>query len=116
MEKQAFLEAELAKTTVTTGFPDSSTADEFKLITQIMQTRGARGSERDIFYVSQGGFDTHSNVDSGLISKLSTMNAALDSFVAELKVLGLWESTVVIEFSDFGRTLSPNSGAGSDRK
>ena len=41
------------------------------------------------------------------------MNAALEAFVEELKT-ELWESTVVLQFSEFGRTLSPNTGDGTD--
>ena len=38
----------------------------------------------------------------------------ISAFVDELKVLGLWESTVVVQYSDFARTLDPNSNDGSD--
>ena len=53
--KQDVLKAELDKTTVTTTFPESSTGEEFKMVTQIMQTAEARGSKRDIFYVDTTG-------------------------------------------------------------
>merc|ERR1719253_144404 len=42
------------------------------------------------------------------------MNAAIGAFVAELKALNLWEQTVLVQFSEFGRTLTPNTGKGSD--
>ncbi|KAL7542499.1 hypothetical protein ACHAXR_011825, partial [Thalassiosira sp. AJA248-18] len=139
--KQGVLKAELDQATTATQFPeDSGTADEFKVVTQIMQTAEARGSKRDIFYVSTGGetihccwgchsfflkpanmhfhfvtgFDTHSNEDARLIEKFTKMDAALKAFVDELKNLGMWESTVLVQFTEFGRTLDPNSGFGSD--
>ena len=48
-------------TTVTTLFPPEGEdiADQFKLVTRLMQTREFRGSKRDIFYVQDGGYDTH---------------------------------------------------------
>ena len=42
------------------------------------------------------------------------MNAVFVAFVAELKALSLWESTVVVQFSEFGRTLDPNTNFGAD--
>ena len=32
----------------------------------------------------------------------------------ELKATGLWESTVILQFSEFGRTMAPNTGEGTD--
>lgn len=117
LDKQAFLKAELDKTSPLTAFPEDSskTGDEFQMVTQIMQTREARGSKRDIFYVDTSGFDTHSEVDEKLISKFTEVNSALTGLVDELKALGLWESTVLVEMSEFGRTLDMNSGSGSDQ-
>lgn len=114
LDKQQMLKQELDSTVVTTTFPSGSTADEFELITRIMQTREARNSKRDIFYVEDGGYDTHANVDTSLINNFSRINGVLQAFVAELKVLGLWESTVVVQFSEFARTLDPNTGDGTD--
>lgn len=79
-----------------------------------MQTREARNSKRDIFYVQDGGYDTHSNVDISLINNFNRINGVIQAFVDEVNVLGLWESTVVVQFSEFARTLDPNTGDGSD--
>ena len=55
-DKQTLLKAELDTATVTTTFPeDSDISDEFKIVTQIMQSAEARGSARDIFYIRHGG-------------------------------------------------------------
>lgn len=79
-----------------------------------MQTREARNSKRDIFYVQDGGYDTHSNVDISLINNFNRINGVIQAFVDEVNVLGLWESTVVVQFSEFARTLDPNTGDGTD--
>jgi len=49
-----------------------------------------------------------------LVENFNEINAAMQAFVAELKVLGLWQSTVVVQFTEFARTLNPNSGSGTD--
>lgn len=79
-----------------------------------MQTREARNSKRDIFYVQDGGYDTHSNVDISLINNFNRINGVIQAFVDEVNVLGLWDNTVVVQFSEFARTLDPNTGDGSD--
>ncbi|KAL7537078.1 hypothetical protein ACHAXR_007922, partial [Thalassiosira sp. AJA248-18] len=114
LDKQQLLKQEIDATEVTTVFPSGSTPDKLEMITRIMQTRCARGSKRDIFYAEDGGYDTHDNVDSRLITNFERINAALSAFIDELKVLGLWESTVLVQFSEFARTLDPNTGDGSD--
>jgi len=114
LEKQQLLKAEIDSTVVTTVFPGGSTSDEFEMITRIMQTREARGVARDIFYAEDGGYDTHSQVDASLINNFNRINGVISAFVDELKVLGLWESTVVVQYSEFARTLDPNSNDGSD--
>jgi len=114
LDKQQQLKAEIDQTVVTTTFPGGSTSDEFEMITRIMQTREARGSNRDIFFAEDGGYDTHSEVDASLLTNFARINGVLSAFVEELEVLGLWESTVVVQFSEFARTLDPNSNDGSD--
>jgi uncharacterized protein (DUF1501 family) len=54
------------------------------------------------------------DVDENLVINFSRINNAIQAFVNELKVLNLWESTTVVQFSEFARTLNPNTGDGSD--
>lgn len=49
-----------------------------------------------------------------LANKFKDLNSALASFVQEMTLQGIWNSTTVVITSDFGRTLTPNSGVGSD--
>ncbi|KAL7542550.1 hypothetical protein ACHAXR_011864 [Thalassiosira sp. AJA248-18] len=114
LAKQALLKQEVDATSVTTIFPSSRTADQFEMITRIMQTREARGSKRDIFYTEDGGYDTHADVYENLNDNFDQINAALAAFVDELENLDLWGNTVVVQFSEFARTLDPNTGNGTD--
>merc|ERR1711879_471924 len=75
--------------------------------------RAERKVERDFFYVEMGGFDTHSDVDDVLNSKFTQIDDALRDFVAELKGQNVFDSTVLVAESDFGRSLTSN-GAGTD--
>lgn len=114
IEKQNLLKTEVDGTTVTTNFPDSGIGKQLKMVTQLMQTRSSRGVSRDIFYVRDGGYDTHSNVDENLINNFGRINDAIKAFVDELEVLNIWNATTLVQFSEFARTLDPNTGDGSD--
>jgi uncharacterized protein (DUF1501 family) len=59
LASQQMLKEQVDSTSVTTVFPSGSTADEFEMVTRLMQTREARNSKRDVFFVQDGGYDTH---------------------------------------------------------
>jgi len=93
-------------------FPDTSIGRKLEMVSKLIAAD--RGTDRDVFYVSMGGFDTHSDVQSSLDVLFEDFNAALDPLIEELKFHGLWDSVVLVQNSEFGRTLSPNSGDGTD--
>ena len=67
---------------------------------------------RQIFFVSQGGYDTHNNF-ANHSSRLGEVSNALAEFYAVLEELGMENDVVTFSISDFGRTLTSN-GNGSD--
>ena len=85
-----------------------------KLISQLIQTREERGIDREMFFLTYGSFDHHSDVIGPLASRLADVNKAMEDLVSELKAIGVWDDVVIVQTSDFARTLSPNSGGGSD--
>jgi uncharacterized protein (DUF1501 family) len=100
--------------TKTDYVPASNLARRFKLIAQLIAARQERAVDRDLFTIMFEGFDMHGEVTETLKDRLGILNEALAQFVAELKAQGVWDQVVVIETSDFGRTLTPNSGGGSE--
>jgi uncharacterized protein (DUF1501 family) len=78
----------------------------------------ARGVGTRVFYVTVGGFDTHSaqsvNVPNGAyFTLMATLNDAVLSFCTDLKNQGLFEDTLLVSFSEFGRRISENGTAGT---
>jgi uncharacterized protein (DUF1501 family) len=61
---------------------------------------------------------THSlffqDMKTDLSKNFKFVNASFTSLSNELKLLGLWNNVTVVIVSDFGRTLTANSGYGSD--
>lgn len=47
-------------------------------------------------------------------NKLPSLNHAVATFWAEIKAQGLADNVVVVQGSEFGRTITPNSNTGSD--
>lgn len=78
-----------------------------------------KGIGTKVFYVTTGGFDTHAaqntNAPAGAYTTLmATLNDALLAFYTDLNRQGLFEDTMVVSFSEFGRRISENASQGTD--
>jgi len=76
---------------------------------------------RQIFFASMGGFDTHGNqlvtgspLEGDHARLLKQLGDALAAFHAALKALGLSDAVTTFTQSDFGRTFAPNNSTGTD--
>jgi uncharacterized protein (DUF1501 family) len=78
-------------------------------VAKIIQVRGALGLQRQIFFVSMGGFDTHSGQLAQQDSLLNDMNQSLNAFYQATVEMGVASNVTTFTLSDFGRTYSPNS-------
>jgi uncharacterized protein (DUF1501 family) len=72
-----------------------------------------------VFYVTTGGFDTHSgqNVNAAggaYFNLMATLNDGLLAFYNDLRAQGLLDDTLVLSFSEFGRRISENGSQGTD--
>lgn len=70
-----------------------------------------------VFWVQTGGFDTHASqgVNTGAYATLmSTLGDGLKAFYDDLSAQGLFNNTVVMVYSEFGRRISENGSAGTD--
>lgn len=83
-----------------------------KAVAGYMKSREYRNVNRDVFVVTQGGYDMH--FEDGLADKFQAANGALADFIQEVKDQGLWDSTVIVMGSDFGRSMNANSNSGTD--
>ena len=104
----------ILKNQTTTVFPSTVLGSRLKVASQLIASRVARGVDRDVFFIPFDGFDTHSEVTETLKNRFAELDDALKNFVAELKLLGVWDNTAIVQASDFGRTMTGNSGGGTD--
>ena len=96
------------------GYPTSNVqlTSSFKAVAGYMKSREYRKVNRDVFVVSSSGYDMH-NTDR-LAGRFGELNNALADFIQEIKSQGLWGNTVIVQGSDFGRSMNPNSNGGTD--
>ena len=78
-----------------------------------------RGIGTRIFYVTTGGFDTHSaqntNAANGTyFGLMAALNDAVLAFYTDLRGQGLLEDTLLVTFSEFGRRITENGSTGTD--
>lgn len=86
---------------------------QLKTVATFVSMRQSRGAERDFFYVTFGGWDTHRMMKARTNGLFGTINGGLQGFVAEMKAQGVWDSVLFVSASEFARTLDSN-GDGSD--
>lgn len=104
-----------AKLVTSFPIPAAKNVDEIssqlELIAKLITIRNERGNgiNRDVFFCEMGGFDTHSEVKAIMAEKLPSLNHAVAAFWAEMKAQGLENNIVVVQGSEFGRTITPNS-------
>lgn len=67
-----------------------------------------------VYYVFQGGFDTHANQRQRHNTLMTELNDALIAFQNDLAAQGNAERVLTLSFSEFGRTLKENKSKGTD--
>lgn len=97
-----------------TAFPTTSIGGQLKQIAQIIQARSTLGLQRQIFFASLGGFDTHSNQLPTQQTLYSQLDPALAAFYNSTVELGVQQQVTSFTLSDFSRTFQPGSNGGTD--
>jgi uncharacterized protein (DUF1501 family) len=92
----------------------SSIAQQLLQVAKLIEARAQTGAKRQVFFVSLGGFDTHTNELATLATLLGQLSPALKSFYDSTLALGIADKVTTFTLSDFGRTFMPASGGGSD--
>src|SRR5216684_4395724 len=100
--------------TLATTFPNNGLAGQLKQVAQIISVRSALGVQRQIFFVSIGGFDTHSNQLSAQDNLFAQFSQATSAFYQATAEIGAASQVTTFTLSDFSRTYAPDSTSGSD--
>jgi len=87
---------------------------QIEQILQIISVRNSLGAQRQIFFASLEGFDTHGAQLPTHNALLQNVDAALGILYQQLGKMGLANEVTTFTMSEFNRVLEPNSAAGSD--
>jgi len=98
------------KTKSNVNYPTTQLGNSLNLVARLI----AGSLPTRVYYVSQGGFDTHANQLPAHERLMNDLNAATSSFVADLKSQGNFDRVLMISFSEFGRRVSENASGGTD--
>lgn len=107
-------QAQSAGSSLKTAFPGSGFGNVLKTISQVIGGRSVIGASRQIFYCTQGGYDTHQDQWGQQAMQLAALDAGIGAFMQALDELGLSNQVLLCTHSDFNRTLQGNSTSGTD--
>ena len=91
-------------------YPASALGNSLKLVAKLI----GGGLPTRIFYVSQGGYDTHTNQVNAHARLLKDLGDSVKSFFDDLKAQNNLERVMLMTFSEFGRRVSDNANSGTD--
>jgi uncharacterized protein (DUF1501 family) len=95
-------------------FPNTDIGTQLAQVAKLIQVRAALGATRQIFFCSQGGYDTHSNQLPSQVTLYTNLAAALAAFDQAMGQLSVEDNVTAFTESDFSRTFQPNGNAGTD--
>lgn len=99
---------------LTTVFPaGNNLAAQLAMVAKMISVNSTLGMKRQVFMVSAGGFDTHSDLAAKHPGLIGGVGAAMAAFYQATVELGVANQVTAFTASDFGRTLTSN-GDGSD--
>jgi uncharacterized protein (DUF1501 family) len=103
-----------ARPPAATVFPNTSLGQQFAEIAKVINVRQELGVSRQIFFCSLGGFDTHDAQIAQQDAALAQLDQAVMAFYNATLEMGVGEQVTTFTQSEFGRTLQPTSGGGTD--
>lgn len=98
------------KSSNTLSYPESALGRSLSLTARLI----GGGLPTRVFYVSQGGYDTHVNQQGAHERLLRDLGDSLRAFATDLKGMGQFERVLVMTFSEFGRRVGENASGGTD--
>lgn len=95
------------------AFPDDNLGRQLSAVAKMMSVRSTLQLQRQVYVVSMGGFDTHSDQLARHDSLLRSLSDNLAAFYQATEAMGIAGNVTSFTISDFGRSLTVN-GDGTD--
>ncbi len=91
-------------------YPANNLANSLNLVARLI----GGGLPTRVYYVGQGGYDTHSGQAGSHDRLMGELDSALAAFTADLKAQGNFNRVLLMSFSEFGRRVAENGSGGTD--
>ena len=91
-------------------YPGTRLGQNFAMVSRLI----AGGMPTRIYYLSLGGFDTHTQQAGAHERLLKEMGDAVAAFLSDLKAQGNLGRVSLMTFSEFGRRVKENASGGTD--
>ena len=91
-------------------YPSTRLGQNFAMVSRLI----AGGMPTRIYYLSLGGFDTHTQQMGSHDRLLKEMGDAVAAFLSDLKAQGNLGRVSLMTFSEFGRRVKENASGGTD--
>lgn len=91
-------------------YPAGAFGKDLKQIAELMTA----DADIKIYYVNLGGFDTHVGQKRQQARLLKMYSDGVSAFVKDLQQNGLFDDTLIMTFSEFGRRVAQNASNGTD--
>ena len=115
LNKTDYLSELLGSTTlINDNLFTGSIGKKLDIVSRMILKQDEREVNRDAFFMMMGGFDGHALSNEGLEGNLNVIEQGLRAFYKEMTDQNMLDNVTVVVLSEFGRTISPNSGLGSD--
>lgn len=100
--------------TVNGALLNTGIAQQLRQVARLIDGRAATGVKRQVFFVSMGGFDTHSNTVTNQTNLFNQLFPAMKAFYDYTVAAGVSNDVVQVTMSDFNRTFIGNANSGVD--
>jgi uncharacterized protein (DUF1501 family) len=98
---------------LSTQFPSTNLGQQLRMVARMISAREGLGAARQVYFVRQGGYDTHANQLGSHPALLAELSGAMVAFQAAMTEVGVNSQVTTCTMSEFGRTLTSNAN-GSD--
>jgi uncharacterized protein (DUF1501 family) len=95
------------------AWPGDSLGQQLQMVAKMISVREELGMARQVFFVTQGGYDTHDDQLRQHGDLIADLSDGLEAFHATMEQLGVGDEVTSFTLSEFGRTLTSN-GDGTD--
>ncbi|MBK8096512.1 MAG: DUF1501 domain-containing protein [Planctomycetes bacterium] len=92
-----------------TTFPGHALGQQLRMVARMIGVRAQLGAARQVYFVREGGWDTHDEQLTQHPRLLSALSESLVAFQAAMVELGVASQVTTATLSEFGRTLTGNA-------